>query len=278
MKNETAVVDQKYDEPNWMNIVFLSLVHLLGVCGVVYAIFHFSWPTIILAVIFFCLRALGITGYHRYYTHRAYKCSRVVQVFYLLFGAASFQNSVMRWASDHRNHHRFTDTDQDPYGINRGFWNSHIGWVLRVGHPIDFSNVRDLERDALVAFQHRWYVPIGLVVGVVLPVLLGFLWGDLVGAFLIVSALGLTLQYHATFSVNSFAHLIGTRPYLQNSSARNSWLVSVITFGEGGGHNRHHRYPGDYRTGIRWWSFDPPKWFVWNLSKIGLTWDLRVVS
>lgn len=278
MKCKKIVLSKRGNELNWTNIAFLSLVHALAVWGVFHAITHFSWATMVCAFIFFCMRALAITGYHRYYAHSAYQCSRIVQWFYLVFGAASFQNSVVHWASDHRRHHAFSDTDRDPYGINRGFWNAHVGWVLRNGDPLNFENIKDLERDSMVMFQHRWYVPIGVVAGVVFPVLLGFLWGDPLGMLLVSTAIGLTLQFHATFSVNSFAHMIGTRPYLKENSARNSLLVALITFGEGGGHNRHHRYPKDYRTGIRWLSFDPPKWFVYGLSKIGLAWNLERAS
>lgn len=265
------------DALNVKNIMFLSAVHVLGICGLAYAIFAFSWSTMLFAILFFCARAFAITaGYHRYYAHHAYKCAKPIQLFYLLFGAASFQNSVLRWASDHRRHHMYTDAEDDPYSITKGFWHAHMGWILRMGSPPDNRNVRDLvEHDPLVAMQNRWYVAWGMAMMVALPVALGLLWGDPLGAFLVGTGLGLTLQYHGTFSVNSFAHFIGDQPFIKGISARNSVFVALITFGEGGGHNRHHAHQHDYRTGIRWWNFDPAKWWIWSLSKIGLAWDLK---
>jgi len=264
---------------DWKNTSFVLGVHLLGIAGIGYLLFVRSSPwTIAFAALWFMLQALSITaGYHRFYAHHTYCCAKGIQRFYLWLGAASFQNSVLRWASDHRRHHAYTDTKLDPYNIKEGFWNAHCFWIFKKGPPSDFKNVKDLARDPLVAFQDRHYALLGICFGI-LPAALGFLWGDFPGALLVGCGLKLTIQYNATFAVNSFAHWIGTRPYSHETSASNSLLVALITFGEGGGHNRHHDRPGDYRTGERWWSFDPPKWWIWSLSKLRLAWDLKRFS
>jgi stearoyl-CoA desaturase (delta-9 desaturase) len=209
-------------------------------------------------------------GYHRLFAHRSYRASAPLRLAYLLFGAAAVQNSALRWATDHRVHHAHTDEQADPYSIARGFWWAHMGWVL-FHKPERAAKIEapDLERDPLVAFQHRHYVPLAAVFGALLPAALGLLWGDPLGALLVVGFLRLALQWHVTFSINSFAHWIGRQPYCTDSSARDSGLTALISLGEGY-HNFHHRFQSDYRNGVRWWHFDPTKWMVWSCSLVGL--------
>jgi stearoyl-CoA desaturase (delta-9 desaturase) len=132
----------------------------------------------------------------------------------------------------------------------------------------------DLMADRLVRFQNRFYLPLGAFFGLALPTLIAWTWGDPLGGFLLAGFFRLLLQYHATFSINSVAHTIGRRPYSPGISARDSVVTAILTLGEGY-HNFHHRFPGDYRNGIRFGHFDPTKWWVWTLSKLGLAWDLR---
>jgi stearoyl-CoA desaturase (delta-9 desaturase) len=134
--------------------------------------------------------------------------------------------------------------------------------------------VRTLERDPLIRLQHVWYVPLAIFVGALLPAAIGSLWGDALGALLVAGWLRLVLQWHATFSVNSLAHSIGRRPYSLLTSARDSVWVAFVTLGEGY-HNFHHRFQTDYRNGIRWYHFDPTKWWIWVMAKVGLARDLR---
>lgn len=263
---------------DWTNTLFLVGVHVLGLFGIYWMAFvHFSWWTLALGLAWFAFCGVSITGgYHRLFSHPTYKASWPLRLFYLLFGAASVQNSALKWSADHRTHHGQVDTEADPYNINQGFWWAHIGWVLHQtgDHPLD--NVGDLKRDPLVRFQHTYYVPLAFVFGALLPVALGFLWGDPIGALLVAGFTRLMVQYHATFAVNSFAHYIGTQPYSTATSARDSFITAFLTLGEGY-HNFHHSFQMDYRNGVRWWQLDPTKWFVWTLSKFGVTKDLRRV-
>lgn len=263
-------------KPDWVNIVFLTVVHLIALYGIYYVAFvHFSWWSVGLGLLWFAFCGLSITGgYHRLFSHPTYKASKPLKLFYLLFGAASVQNSAIKWSSDHRRHHAKVDREQDPYNIMRGFWWAHIGWVLRLASNRKIANVPDLQADPLVQFQHRNYVWLAIVFAVVLPVSLGFLWGDPIGALLLAGFVRLVFQYHATFAVNSVAHYIGSRPYTTSNSARDSWITAIVTLGEGY-HNFHHRFQIDYRNGVRGWQLDPTKWFVWTMSKIGVTWDLK---
>ena len=172
---------------------------------------------------------------------------------------------------------RWTDEADDPYNSRKGFWWSHVGWVLFKDPVRDIDNVNDLFKDPLVRFQHQYYVPlVGLMIGVV-PAVIGMAWGDPLGAFLWAGVIRLVFQYHSTFSINSLAHMFGRRPYNNDISARDNGIVAIITMGEGY-HNFHHQFPGDYRNGVRAWQFDPTKWIVRALSYVRVTSDLRRVS
>lgn len=268
------MVQRKID---WTNVSFLFGVHLVAAFGIVYlATIHFSWWTIGLGFLWLALCGISITGgYHRLFSHPTYKATNFLKAFYLFFGAASVQNSALKWSADHRIHHAFTDQEEDTYNIKGGFLWAHIGWILFKDKPNrDFSHVKDLAADPLVMFQHNHYAALAVLSGVVLPVALGFLWGDPIGAVLVAGFIRLVLQWHATFSVNSIAHMIGVQPYSTKNSARDSHWTAIITLGEGY-HNFHHRFQNDYRNGIRWFHFDPTKWFVFTASKLGLCSDLK---
>ena len=263
---------------HWSNLLFVAAAHMAAAKAIVYvAVIHFSWWTIGLGVVWWLLCGLSITaGYHRLFSHAAYSATWPLRAFYLAFGAASFQNSALVWAADHRLHHAHTDRDRDPYSIRRGFWWAHIGWVLHRGEATPRSGVRDLEIDALLRWQHRLYVPIATLFGMVVPAAIGTAWSDPIGALLVAGWLRLIVQWHGTFSVNSFAHLVGRRPYEPTSSARDSVLVALLAMGEGY-HNFHHRFQIDYRNGIRWYHYDPTKWWVWMAARLGLAYGLRRV-
>jgi stearoyl-CoA desaturase (delta-9 desaturase) len=262
----------------WENIIFIVVTHALGIWGITHMIWtRFSWATLGLGLGMLFLCSFSISGgYHRLFAHRAYRSAGVVRLFYLLFGAASFQASALRWASDHRLHHARTDHEDDPYNIQKGFWWAHMGWLFFKGPPSNFRNVKDLQRDPLILFQDRHYLSLSLAFGLLLPTVIAWAWGDAMGGLLVAGFLRLLIQDHATFSINSVAHAIGRRPYSVAVSARDSFLAAFLTLGEGY-HNYHHRFPGDYRNGVRFYHYDPTKWCVWALSKIGLTHGLKRV-
>ncbi len=273
---EAHTIETRKLRHDWTNILFIGFVHLAALVALVYlATVRFSGWTIGLGVLWFAFCGLAITGgYHRLFSHRTYKTGKALRAFYLFFGAAAVQNSALKWCSDHRRHHSQTDRDGDPYNITRGFFWAHIGWIFFISERQDVSGVKDLQADPLVRFQDRYYVPLAIGAAIVLPGLLGLLWGDPLGAVLVAGFLRLAIQWHATFAVNSIAHMWGKRPFSTTTSARDSFLTAMITLGEGY-HNFHHKFQADYRNGIRWYQLDPTKWFVWTLSKVGLTWDLR---
>lgn len=266
-------------EIDLVNTLFLGITHLLAPVAILYMILgQFSWWTFGLGFLYFALCGLSITGgYHRLFSHPTYRARGFLRFFYLFFGAASVQNSALKWSSDHREHHGEVDTEQDPYNIKAGFWWAHLGWVLVKDEKVELDNVKDLKRDKLVMLQHRYYILFVALSLIGLPYALGSIWGDPIGAVLVAGFLRLVIQWHATFSVNSVAHIIGNQPYSTKNSARDSVVTAFITLGEGY-HNYHHSFQGDYRNGIRWFHFDPTKWFVWTCSKLRITWDLKRAS
>jgi stearoyl-CoA desaturase (delta-9 desaturase) len=153
-----------------------------------------------------------------------------------------------------------------------------MGWILR-DYPSgvnDFSNARDLERDPIVMFQHRFYVPLTIFMNVALPLLAGWAVGDVWGTFLLAGVLRLTINHHFTWFINSLAHMWGTQPYTDENSARDNPVMAFLTYGEGY-HNFHHIFQNDYRNGVKWWQYDPTKWLIAALSWVGLAGNLKRV-
>jgi stearoyl-CoA desaturase (delta-9 desaturase) len=191
----------------------------------------------------------------------------------------ALQNSALVWSAGHRTHHRYIDDpEHDPYCARLGFWFSHIGWMLR-NYPsgdADLSTVRDLQRDPLVMWQHRHYVPVALTMNFGLPLLIGWASGDILGCLLLVGVLRLVVSHHLTFCINSLAHIVGIQPYTDENTARDNAVVAMLTFGEGY-HNFHHMFAHDYRNGVRWWQWDPSKWFIYAMQWTGLTSGLKRV-
>lgn len=216
-------------------------------------------------------------GYHRLFSHRSFQASPAVRLFCLVFGAAALEESALLWASLHRDHHRFVDTDRDPYNIKRGFWYAHIGWMLFWRHEPDYKNVKDLMADPWIMRQHRHYAAWAIGSGVLLPLAIGFAIGRPWGVFLLTVAGRLALVHHSTFSINSICHTFGRATYDIDATARDHWLVAILTNGEGY-HNFHHRFAGDYRNGVRWYHWDPTKWGIALLGRCGLARGLHRTS
>lgn len=247
-------------------------------------IWHFGLDTfqVVLFIFFFISTAMSITlGYHRLYSHLTFEASSIIKAYTLFFGAAAFEGSALVWAADHRRHHKHVDQEEDPYGITQGVFHAHIGWLLfRRTLTTPLTWVRDLQKDRLAMLQHRYYVPIAIVAGIVLPAIAGGLWGGWSGAlggFLFGGIARIVAVHHVTFCINSLCHLVGERPYSSRCSARDSLLMALVTFGEGY-HNYHHEFQNDYRNGVRGWQFDPTKWVIWSLHKLNLVKKLRRVS
>ncbi len=268
---------------NWVNTSFLFVITSVAVVAAPIFLFNNSVSPLIWGMFAFYMVATGLSitlGYHRLFSHLSFKAKWPVRLATLVFGACAFENTVLHWASDHRRHHKHTDHDDDPYDITKGFFWAHIGWILfKLDAEQPMDNVKDLKKDALVRFQHKYYVPIAIGVGLILPAIVGYIEAGAVGAwagFLVVGALRVVLVQQSTFFINSLCHMIGSQPYSTRCSARDSWIMALVTYGEGY-HNYHHEFQHDFRNGVKAWNFDPTKWTVLLLHKLGLVSDLRRV-
>jgi stearoyl-CoA desaturase (Delta-9 desaturase) len=273
-----------FDKVNWPTSSFLIGTLFLSLTAVPAYLYFFgiNWFQVVLFLVMFCACGFSITvGYHRLFSHLTFQAHWTVRLFTLIFGAAAFENSALLWACDHRTHHKHVDHDEDPYSISKGFFHAHIGWLMFKLNPRPpFDNVADLQKDPLVLWQHRSIHWIGTLVAFVFPASLGFAWGGWIsalGAFLIAGVARVVVLQHCTFCINSLCHYLGERPYSSKCSARDSWLMAIVTFGEGY-HNYHHEFQHDYRNGVKPWQFDPTKWLIWTLSRVGLVTKLRRVS
>lgn len=262
---------------DWTVFGFIASYHvLLAIMLPFYLLWRTpGWPLLGLTALLLAGSLTSITaGYHRLYAHRTYRAKRPVELVLLFFGTLATQSSVLNWAHDHRLHHNRVDTEGDPYGTQKGFWHSHMLWLFTQRPGFEERYVRDLLENELLVFQHRYYGWLMAAATIAAFLVVAALTGDPVGAFVIGVLLRLFLTHHSTWCINSATHKWGTKPYSLEHSAVNNFLIALITYGEGY-HNYHHTFARDYRNGIRWYQFDPPKYLIWLLSKVGLASDLR---
>ena len=244
-----------------------------------YAIVHgFIWIDWMWFSFFMVATGISITaGYHRLWSHKSYKAKTPLKIFFMLFGAAALQNSIIKWSSDHRKHHKHVDDKYyDPYSAKKGFWYSHFTWMLRkLPKKINkLENIADLEQDKVVYFQHKNYIFLAIIMTIIVPMCIGACYGSMWGCLLLSGLLRLVLNHHFTFLINSAAHTWGSQNYSDDNTAKDNPLLSIITYGEGY-HNFHHKYAGDYRNGVKWYDIDLSKWIIFLFSKIGWTYDLK---
>jgi len=274
---------QKEKAPmNWTATIMFIIttgvaVTLVPWYGITYGYETSAWVSYLVLT---WITGMAITGgYHRLWSHNSYDAHPLLRVWYALWGAAALENTILDWCSGHRVHHRHCDdVEKDPYSAKRGLWFSHMGWMLRE-YPsgrVDFANVKNLMKDPIVMWQYKYYVPIVFAMNIGVPLALGLIFGDVWGMLLLAGFLRIVTTHHVTFFINSIAHKWGSQPYTDENTARDNAFFAFLTHGEGY-HNYHHIFQTDYRNGIRWFHWDPTKWFIKGCSYVGLTSNLRTV-
>ncbi|MFT5298924.1 MAG: stearoyl-CoA desaturase (delta-9 desaturase) [Colwellia sp.] len=268
----------------WLNLSVFLITFLVAAIGVPYRALTHGFDTTELVVALCCFIYCGMsitTGYHRLWSHKTYQAHWSLRFIFALGGAFALQNSILHWSSDHRIHHKHVDNNEkDPYSAKRGFWYSHIGWMLReyqAHRYANYDNTRDLQKDPIVMWQHRNYLLLTILMNFGVPILFGLWHGDIISSLLLVGFLRLVLNHHTTFFINSLAHIWGKQTYTEKNTARDNGFLAFLTFGEGY-HNYHHIFENDYRNGIRWWQFDPTKWLIKGCEYLKLTKKLRTYS
>jgi stearoyl-CoA desaturase (delta-9 desaturase) len=234
-----------------------------------------STALVVTALVALLLTEIGIgAAYHRYYSHRCYTLKKPAEAVLLFLATLATQGSALRWSFEHRLHHSFVDTDADPYSIKKGFWYAHMLWLFEKEAPIDPRWVPDLLKNPLVMWQHRNIGTLMIGSNLLLSLIVGWTLGEFLGAFLLVWWTRMAVGHHLTWFINSLAHCWGSRSYSREHTAVDNFVIALLTVGEGY-HNYHHTFPADYRNGVRWFHFDPTKWLIFALSKIGLAGNLR---
>ena len=266
---------------DWLRVLPFIAIHI----GAVLAFFtDFSWSLLYFALGSFFVRMFAITGfYHRYFSHKTFKTSRIIQFIFGFIGATAAQRGPIWWASHHRRHHQNSDNEHDHHSphTHNILW-SHMGWFLaKKNFLTDLSYVKDLYKFKELRMIDRfdWMPPLLLIISLYLigeySSVLGFgngfttvIWGFFVSTVFV---------YHSTFAVNSIAHLWGRQRYKTNEQSKNNFLIALLTLGEGW-HNNHHHFPGSIRQGFFWWEIDLTYYVLRILSLFGLVGNFRTVS
>lgn len=272
-----------WHEIDWLRVVPFVLIHLACVSVIWVGV---SWFAVLFALLMYGIRMFAVTGfYHRYFSHKAFHTSRFFQFILALFGASAVQRGPLWWASHHRHHHINSDDVSDAHSpVQHGFLWSHIGWFLSSKHfATQTERVKELAKFA----ELRWLDRFDILVPTLLAIKI-YILGALLEAYypnlqtnglqLLVwgFAISTVALYHATFTVNSLAHVWGNRRYATSDQSRNNVFIAILTLGEGW-HNNHHHFPGAARQGFYWWEIDLTYYGLKLLSALGLIWDLRTV-
>ena len=271
MTHETGADD--HDDVDHDDIVYPSaipfvLVHL-ACFGAIWT--GITWEAVALCIGLYWLRIFAIgAGYHRYFSHRAYSTSRVFQFVLAFLAQTTTQKSVLWWAAKHRHHHLHSDTAHDVHSPrHKGFMYSHVGWIFDRRHDtVDLVKIDDFARYPELMFLHRFEQVPSVILAVTCFLIAG--WSGLIVGFF----WSTVLVYHATFCINSLAHVHGRKRYVTGDDSRNNWVLAFFTMGEGW-HNNHHAYQSSVRQGFRWWEIDPTFYILKALSWAGVVWDLK---
>ncbi len=268
---KTSIKRAPDERVNWKTSLPFIIVHLLPLVAIFTGV---TWTAVILCFVLYYGRMFFLTaGYHRYFAHRSYKMGRPMQFVMAFGGTMCAQKGPLWWAGHHRDHHRYSDTPQDIHSPLKGFWWSHLGWILSDKYnEVDYdAKIRDFAKYPEIRWIDKYNFIGPWTLGIA-AFLIGGLPGLFFGFFL-----STVLLFHGTFLVNSLAHVMGRRRYATTDTSKNSALIALVTNGEGW-HNNHHYYQASARQGFYWWEFDLSFYVIKLMSWVGLASDVKVPS
>jgi stearoyl-CoA desaturase (delta-9 desaturase) len=280
-------------------VLYFLMVHIVGLYGLVYAWKHASATIIWSAVVYYFVCHFSITlAAHRYYTHGSFKMHRVLEYLWAILFCGVGQNSFFWWVGKHLEHHQYEDTANDPHSPQHGFFHAHMGWVMKqkgAGPPskrylAKFAKGAQTEYRVLM-WQHKYYVALFPLMTFGVPIVIGYLEGDVLGGLIVIGFTRLLFQYHGTWAVNSFGHtvgehldglatnfgilaLCGVKIFKFVSAVTIMPLLAILTVGEVW-HANHHISSAHWRLGRKWWQIDPGAYLISTLSVLGVVWDLK---
>lgn len=270
----------------WRNIIAFGYLHLAALYGLWLLLTSAKLATSAFAMFMYTVSGLGITaGAHRLWAHRSYKARLPLRIILAIFNTVAFQDCAMHWARDHRVHHKYSETDADPHNATRGFFFSHIGWLLCRKHP-DVINkgkgvdISDLKADPVLQFQKKYYMLVMPIACFIIPTIVPvYLWGETwTNAWFVATMFRYTFILNVTWLVNSAAHTWGSKPYDRSINPSENKSVAIFAFGEGW-HNYHHVFPWDYKTAeLGNYRLNLTTAFIDFFAKIGWAYDLKSVS
>uniref|UniRef100_A0A2M3YY13 Putative fatty acid desaturase n=1 Tax=Anopheles braziliensis TaxID=58242 RepID=A0A2M3YY13_9DIPT len=270
----------------WRNVIAFGYLHLAAVYGAWLMLTSARLYTIAFAFVLYVMSGLGITaGAHRLWAHRSYKAKLPLRIILAVFNTIAFQDCALHWARDHRVHHKYSETDADPHNATRGFFFSHIGWLLCRKHPEVIAkgkqlDIADLESDPVLRFQRKHYMILMPLACFVLPTIAPvYFWNETwTNAWFVATLFRWTFILNVTWLVNSAAHKWGDKPYDKSISPSENRTVASFAFGEGW-HNYHHVFPWDYKTAeLGNYRMNMTTAFIDFFAKIGWAYDLKTVS
>jgi stearoyl-CoA desaturase (Delta-9 desaturase) len=264
-----SAANRVHDDIIYPSAIPFVLIHLACFAAIWTGV---TWTAVALCIALYWLRIFAIgAGYHRYFSHRAYATSRAFQFVLAVMSQSTTQKSVLWWAGKHRHHHLHSDTERDVHSpMHKGFIYSHLGWIFAREHDVaDLTKVADLARYPELMWLYRFELVPAVALGALCFLIAG--WSGLVVGF----CWSTVAVYHATFCINSLAHVHGRKRYVTGDESRNNWLLAIFTMGEGW-HNNHHAYQSSVRQGFRWWEIDCTYYLLRALSLTGLVWDLKL--
>lgn len=270
----------KDDSIDWSRIVPFVAIHLA--CLLVIAV-GVSWVAVVVCILSYLIRMFAITAfYHRYFSHKTFKTSRITQFIFAIIGATATQRGPIWWAAHHRHHHIHSDSEHDSHSPQHGFWHSHLKWFLiKKNFPVKTQYVKDLQQFPELKFIDRYDILFPILFAVGLFYLGGYLekaypalgtssWQIVIWGYFVSTV----LLSHVTYCINSLAHVFGFRSYHTEDNSRNNFVLALFTLGEGW-HNNHHCCPGSVKQGFKWWQIDISYYLLLLMNKLGIIWDLK---